>query len=1818
VDPTDQGATLAAPQVQPPVATLPVGISTPPAPTDDVAQQRATKAAIGVGQVIDQSADDIYKKISAGQEDSVRANAATELNYQQILKRNEVVQNLSAMKGGALSLTELNQVLDQTQPNAQANNVVEKSFSQNYVEPTLTAAAARQGNDTILDAAKSDDPAAVDAYINQGTQLSTRREVALKAVQDLQPAIDQSALLNFHVPGFEGQFRPSMFDIENALTLGIPSSYMLRGNTENATRFSGLGTALDDQAKELLTLPSDNEFTDKFHAIIKNLQATDPGVAAQFAQAVYGMSSSDKFIASGGEALNAALTIGGAIGGKAAIEAAGRASVRNMGKLIEGSDGVFRPAGEAPSSGALVPVNQVQKAVNDVVKSGEIKQITKATAAEGAGDTAEAGVQKTITSTVNPDPEKDAWDTLSRNFKSDVRETEDNPGPNLSREQHTRLLDATQSFMEDTKNTILDSYKVVRNPELLEDGFRAIMPAIEEYYPGAGNMVLDIDHRFEPFSNTNFMDMKLGDYNGDLLPSVQTAVNRARNIGIGNPIIGSNANGNVKEGQFYLPAHAVVIPDYSDSKATGPKYKPNPNFGHKEINGEHYFYSDLANGVTVSHGVTPRAGDISVDVSSGKPVFGKNILDSETARVEQQGLGFYIVKPVPVNETDPLVRAQIATTPKGQSMSNQNVPKWRSVPNGTAMLSYLRNPDDTLSRYSVENRKKVAYGQGKYVDLIKGQMKYIEAVSKGNLKYDPETGLLQSAFVDKPLSYVGKVTGKNKIVFDQFKRVLTLAQTMKDPDTGLPGYFFKNPAELSNFYQTNFSRPPTFAEQQAYRSFRDLYGLDLMLRDLAQFKFKARLGAEQYTYYTSTDGQRTASPTFEAVRLKSLRNPEDATLIHDASGAERWFHNMNPKDQQEIRRRVQTGELTMVEILDTDQLPLKKQDIQGNQLRVRYVLSNAFEATPLSFAQTPRRGGGHIVYDYDHYVKEPIMTKQFLGGREQNIYLGDATYMPIDSKAKGEDFAMRMNTLKGFMRKRQTKAAEAYAKQFIDIPWKTLRRDFYQTKDTITGAINPPRINMHVDTRVVPSGGSIHGLDDKLETSFKPGTFIDGTKHGSLIRNFQTEYTGQRDSYDLFTVDNKGSIYNPFYQYRPADIVDPLVSLNNAMRRIVNSSMMDDYKISESERWVKENAALLDYKPSEIASSPFRVMNNPKFKKDAPLAQVWNAQANLYKVKKFIGIPSTYDTVVQDVKQNLADGIYEAPWVNNTLVVAGRIDKALGLSKNKYLSTTGLVRGPLLIPEWAVHNSLSPVDLATAFTHHAYLGLWNVSQLMIQQSNWVTMAALEPEHITQAAYGSFVHQWTRINDSPAFVDFLDKTATNFGWKTGEWKEARQELLASSFDHVGQEHSLITSDNPNYFFKSDWRLALDTGTIPFNEGERNVRFGAWYLAFHEFRTKNPNVKLGQAERGQILARADDLYGNMSKASNSLVNQGVLRIPAQFLSFLYRLTEVFWSKRIGPTVTNRVWARARMLLIYGLLFGGYNATSLTGVPIGDFMRKHAIDQGYVIGKNAMETFWEEGGLSFLGAYITGKGDFQKGNWYNFNNKIGANGLGVLKDLFRGDETVWKVLGGASGSAVGNAIAATDGFMKSAYSMMVGAQGDEAFPMKLDDWIEMAKIASTAKLADRLYYAYQFHKWIDTHGQAIHDVSMADAVWMALTGLSHQQSDDRFLKGWDKHDEDANTTKGTQGYFYNKRLAEQAAANGDVEQANDFNRRAFRELTWYGVPKEKWGQIIAQGARDYRDLIDQGDEKYYRRFVAEPRKDVAGEAYKATKQIEDKSKP
>lgn len=1182
--------------------------------------------------------------------------------------------------------------------------------------------------------------------------------------------------------------------------------------------------------------------------------------------------------------------------------------------------------------------------------------------------------------------------------------------------------------------------------------------------------------------------------------------------------------------------------------------------------------------------------------------------------VKQQGLGYHIVLNKPLNETDDVIRDLIVETKNSKPPSSW-LGEW---------VTWLRTPEDTLSRENLQNRKIATYTPSLFTQLFKEEAKAIHDLAKGLVKTDPITG----ERLERPfrLFWASSVSDARRKRWDDWVRTLEAGRDLINPVTKEKGYFFENPSELEYFYRRNFKRSPDTAEVEAYFAFKRITEADLFLRRLVMYRNKSRLGTESHRVSAIDEaGQTVYSEWIDGIKMSHFPGGKDDSILIikdnlkgtavkllagdvDAK-AKKIVGGLNTKERKELEEGVKTGKYVVFEIFAPEHRPFKNFGSLGEDYRPRYVLAPSVETRGLRFEdQVPRRGGGHIEYDYDYYIKQANM--RFDRATLKWWYEGDTTIMPMQIRAMGKDVADKLNAVRLLIKDNKMDEARILTARTLPIEWKELSAWFRDT--VVDGKVVKAALDKNEPFTLVPRDKLINDIDTTLAQRYidRLGVdrFKDGTRSGSLNKLNEVEFTGKRDADEVWTINSKGSRHNPLYTYDLATKVDPLVTMNRALNRITNTLYMDDYKQASIEQWIKDAEKYIDASRSELRSAPFywfKVATShwkPAAKKQYA-EEIRSLEANHWKINQFLGHKSELQNQVESAVERFADWTY-GKWG------AGKLGTVPADMLAKVVDAPSFIRGVMF---------------------HTSMGLLSPVQLMVQSQSFVTIAGVAGyKYASSGTAATVMTQWARLNRNPNIIKELDlrlsklKVPGTSRWKVGDFEESMKLLDSTGFGNVGSEFAMLDHAYTPKMIESGGKRFLDATSIFFTEAERNVRYAAWHTAYREARDAKPLGRFTDKEVRKILDRADLLNANMSAASNSIMQHGVLSIPAQFFTYQFRIAELFWGKRLGETLAERTKVRARLMAWYAGMYGLPVMGGVTGLPFGDYIKQKAIENKYVVGDNWISSVMSEGIPAMMLAYITGKGDltdFNKrtrtGTWYNIGDRYGIQGFEVIREALYSDKGFYTLLGGAMGQKAVDVGRAVSPF----FSWFANAWRDPKEHFELTDKhlvdVFTSAISSASNLRRQLY-SLNTGTWLTRQGGTMeYDVSAKDTFFRSLSGLDRQQNSIVHLGANILKEREASQKEALKEMIKEWQSHLNALRDGDPEAARRHKQNVLATIIIKGYPMEKFDQFMALANQGKSSIVDSINWSLYTKNLPPEEIKAMQDAYTRIQKLKQESK-
>lgn len=1623
-------------------------------PSPQTASNTAAKASFGVGGIMGIPYDDFVSSIANGQEPQIRQQAAAKADAD-IAKRKQNLVNQAVTSGANSQL--ISEIIGQPKV-TDPKSVFEEYHASKYFQPMWDSTR----EDLYKNIQDSND--AINAGVNNLTYKNY-------AIQRLQKSMDNfnnqgqgitftQGHVQYNPEAMQTQLSQSFGTIKNLLSQ-FYSEWTLRGGTGDLTKL--LGSDLEEERQKAYSMPFD-QYKQWLDGRMDQLDKENPQLALAFGSAIVGQSNYDI-------GNNDATTIMG-IGATAAggLMAANR---------IRGAVQSALKASNATEASVSEALRRASNPGDTAVVNGRtVKNVTpqdvKQTQAAAHGDLGEAAIQSTTQDILAKVQGKEnvaqsEIKSLPALFKSDAFGPTEPGGTSLGTDIYNRIKEQYLQRGVDFAKGMQTLLRVNRTPAIVvsEDLARAVRTWIKNKYSGMNSYVGDTSGTLQVLdvpSNTYHYNLDILNPNGEYFENEAEAVSLAETAGIGlhEPETSTRQywDDEATAAAFEVDHLKKEIAKY-DARYSKEKFKPARYYRLQNRLKEQNLRKRNA--------WSQRAGaywrpDMPVSEKLGK------------VTLEQQGLGWFIRGWIPLDETEPFVRSGLLKTPNAWSGPSRiakrqgtQLPYLQDFVSGTysqrlsaivkiysdAALGFdklrgIRTPEETLSPEENIQRKVASFGPGKLADAL----------------FSEDARILQSV----PSKYV-----------PDLKRLLTANQNMPNPTNPEEhGYFFKTLGELENWYQ-NYATPfpgsnsitgrlPTEEEVAGYFAYTRMYETERGLRTLALLRNKWRAGVESWRVKIG----KTWTNQFDAVKRTVLPSALEKSPVYiNLNGQESV--KISGQYTKELREMFDKGEVQVMELWNREDMPFHElSKVLTTRTKPRYVITNLAENRPIDpNDQVPKRGGGHWMFPYNHYVRQAStyldpVTKEW-------IYEGDKTVMPFQDLKLGNDFAMKFTEVQNLIREGLVDEARHFVQSmgiaglnFDDHIWPMFKP--YKGK--------PARFNLHEPFKLVPTDKTVMSINNDLVKRYEDkGGLLDTTRYGNMARNNQVEFTGERDAWDLHTIEDAGTARNPIYSYRPAQFVDPLDVINRGITRISNSMWLDDIKFFSAEHWYQTFEPWLDISKG---GSPFYhfAVKEPQFLSGTPDTIKQLALTQRKKAMEFVRMMSPAATFAQSTMSMAASAIYEK---------------------------VGSTAYHMFKPLEDLANETNPVQAMRSITADLKIGLFSVPAFWMQATAFTNIMALEPKYAMQATAATMGHLWSQF--IPQHIDHIDQQMSNFGaFKPGHFKALNEALgTKSNFGHVGNEHAMMNLALSDRYMKNTGDVARYWGSTFFREGAQFVRRSAWFTAGLKWIDEHDGqLPQTRDDWAKVMDHASFLDHNMVRASNSSLNTGIMAVPTQFYTYPLNVTQMFLGKRITPIQRLRWFTLSTML--WGL---GSGVSLAVGLPSGFLLEKEAKEHGYSPGINKYLDALMQGGLSALTSAATG------GPLLDYS-RFGIQGWGLLTGLFTDDPRWWNLLGAMPSSLINtllNAyplwqdfVGATHGINTSTptnvpgVGAVPGGGGDwSKFNPTAEDFADLLKEWGAFSDAHRLWLSLRYGTQYSQRNTPLRsNVTTGQAITQALTGL------------------------------------------------------------------------------------------------------------------------
>ena len=1085
--------------------------------------------------------------------------------------------------------------------------------------------------------------------------------------------------------------------------------------------------------------------------------------------------------------------------------------------------------------------------------------------------------------------------------------------------------------------------------------------------------------------------------------------------------------------------------------------------------------------------LSPVSNIDSVKISFGKPsaelfdtaeqaeYFAKVEYKLPQYQIENQGEGWSINVYRDIDETEGSVRDLIIET------GNTTPQSWVN-----SLLGSVRSSADLLPSDVVEANKVMVHGIQEAFNTLRDIAKPI---------------------IDLP-----------KLSREKFQRFTT---EMRDFVTHrgtehIRGRQFNTLAEFEEQWVNNFGILPTEAEATAYYSYIRLGEYDWMLRNISLYSEKARQGIRKFSILipnkekalegraiVASDIGKPAfvdSPQFEGKVVTDI--PDDAgvgILVWNPEAGVSEYHVWSEIDSDgkaAIRTQIaQNG--SIIQVASPYSLPLKEST--GTPQVVHFVVTPSSKSERLSFHQIPFRPGGHVAYDYGHYVKQPKVLWTNFG----QVYLGDTAIRPANTSFDAVKYAEALDEARKLLKAEKPVKTRVgayrgteYAANSEDEILQAIRQEVgdegIQPEDILfRDSVDPEdgrAFDAHVRKNLPESPEELRArfrdgqlsLDHPIVAVLKGrstvesdtvkqqlGSFVDSNRDNfNLLRDVNKEFAGERDmNLDAIETGVSGSEDNPLFQIQAPRLIDPLSIANRAAANLARNGYLNDYRKLVAEHFIEEfgDKSVLKVPKEVLRNNPIAYLLNPPWVENAVDTKTLQAAKNFQRAfRDLMGMATPTQRAWIAAKAKLEEGLIH------------ELGRDLGQQ----------------VSDQTVSRFSDPATFARKVAFNLKLGLFNPVQLFKQVQTLTHITALTNPLRAAKATSVYFHMraLAMSNGSEQMRNWFAKQARVFGWSKEDFLEAYDHMQSSGILRVEGEHAW--SDDmldPRMYTRGVGKF-LDKGQIFFREGERITRIAGFNAAYLEWKAANKGKVFDRKAFQSVMKRQDDLTVNMTRATNAhwqQVGGGILNIPTQFMSYQIRLFEQMLGGRL--TLLQKAKALATYSAVYGVPVG-------VGGTIGGFwpwyedIRQGMLERG-VEPAEGWEKAFHEGLLGMMTSLVLG-------NDYDVASSYGPSGLTWFKDILTRDASFFDIVTGAPGGTFEDLSASTVPLLHSLKSVFYE---DGKLPVLGQDFLDFTRNISTVNNAMKIYYGFNIGKYYSKNGKYLDDITPIDGILSGALGIN-----------------------------------------------------------------------------------------------------------------------
>lgn len=610
-----------------------------------------------------------------------------------------------------------------------------------------------------------------------------------------------------------------------------------------------------------------------------------------------------------------------------------------------------------------------------------------------------------------------------------------------------------------------------------------------------------------------------------------------------------------------------------------------------------------------------------------------------------------------------------------------------------------------------------------------------------------------------------------------------------------------------------------------------------------------------------------------------------------------------------------------------------------------------------------------------------------------------------------------------------------------------------------------------------------------------------------------------------------------------APTIDPFKAQAQGLFNVARlSASFGDFKESAIQRWVNKYKDYLETRNLDIndARSTYTVFNKAEVRDGIDFELKQQILGQRESIRRILGFETEMDRNYRH-------------WLRSTSEwIIGDSDNAL-----RKKASEGVF--------WLYENN--PVSFLRGWAFDLKLGLFNVGQVFIQGSTMASAIALNPRHGKfglQSAMSTFGYFMSKGNENVLEQLVKNGMPKLAGFTSAEeYKAYVRNAMKSGFFDLGSSHVMVNDLGAERFASS-----LTSGTQHVREMGRwffyNVevmnRLVAHRIAYGEALEKFGEAAWSNFKFQEFIARRAENYSfNMSNASKSWWQTGLMSIPTQFWAYNVRMIEAL----TGSNFTGA--QRLRLLGVQMAMAGTAGVPVVAGI-VDMIKTKYGVEPDID---------------SMAGVLHRGLADYMVYEMFGADVNIGERwGTGswssdLLRDIFGYSEFNNKTF---ADIAFGATYSITKGVLEPLFGdalpvalrWMTHESGSEEIDMTGEELLTMFRQISTANHALQAWEVYNYGIFKSSKGKVLADnLPSEDAVFVSLGFAPNQMNEMTVMTGYMKQRQEMIKDAASQIVAWKQ----EALNRPDMFETNAKKTNAFVKFLPADIKKDVLKQVRRQ---------------------------------------------